>query len=105
MRSSKYTVQEVEYQMLSNEFDYHELVENSENFGIKRFKDAIYRGEIDPQTNKRVGKGVIVYKNGRIYEGEWEDDKRQGRGYERFANGNVYQGEFLQGKANGKGLY
>lgn len=33
--------------MLSNEFDYQELVETSENFGVKRFKDAIYRGEID----------------------------------------------------------
>ena len=91
--------------MLSNEFDYQELLEHSENFGVKRYKDAVFRGEIDPETNKRVGKGVIVYKNGRTYEGEWVSDKRQGRGYERFANGNIYQGEFLEGKAHGKGLY
>jgi hypothetical protein len=80
----------MEYQMLSNEFDYQELLDNSENFGVKRYKDAVFRGEIDPDTNKRVGKGVIVYKNGRTYEGEWVGDKRQGRGYERFANGNIY---------------
>ena len=76
--------------MLSNEFDYHELLDHSETFGVKRFKDAIYRGEIDPDNNKRHGKGVIVYKNGRVYEGEWLNDKRQGRGFERFANGNTY---------------
>jgi hypothetical protein len=76
--------------MLSNEFDYIELLENSEFFGVKKFKDAIYRGEIDMSTTKRHGKGVIVYNNGRIYEGEWVDDKREGRGYEKFANGNVY---------------
>ena len=75
--------------MLSNEFDYPDLIENSDNFGIKRFKDAIFRGEID-ENNKRNGKGVIVYKNGRVYEGDWLDDKRQGRGYELFSNGNVY---------------
>lgn len=76
--------------MLSNEFDYHDIVENSEDFGVKKFKDAIYRGELDQETGKRHGKGVIVYKNGRTYEGEWICDKRQGRGFERFANGNVY---------------
>jgi hypothetical protein len=79
----------MEYTMLSNEFDYPDLIENSDNFGIKRFKDAIFRGEID-ENNKRNGKGVIVYKNGRVYEGDWLDDKRQGRGYELFSNGNVY---------------
>ncbi|TNV84245.1 hypothetical protein FGO68_gene59 [Halteria grandinella] len=103
--SSKFTQSDLDYQMLSNEFDYHELLDHAETFGVKRFKDAIYRGEIEPESNKRHGKGVIVYKNGRVYEGEWLNDKRQGRGYERFANGNTYQGEFKEGKAHGKGLY
>jgi hypothetical protein len=97
--------EDTDYQMLSNEFDYHELMDTSENFGVKRYKDAVFRGDIDPESNKRVGKGVIVYKNGRTYEGDWALDKREGRGFERFANGNVYQGEFTNGKANGKGLY
>ena len=70
-------------------------MEHADNFGVKRFKDAIFRGEID-ESNKRNGKGVIVYKNGgRVYEGDWYMDKRQGRGYEMFANGNIYQGEFF----------
>lgn len=54
-----YTDADLEYIMLSNEFDYDELVENAENFGVKRFKDAVYRGEINQQTKKRKGRGVI----------------------------------------------
>ena len=56
------------YQMVSNEFDYEELLE-SELFGIKKYRDAIYRGEIE--NRKRQGKGVIIYDNGRLYEGDW----------------------------------
>ena len=76
--------------MLSNEFDYQDLIENSQLFGIKRFKDAIFRGEIDPVSNIRHGKGVNIYENGRIFEGDWFNDKRHGRGFEKFPNGNVY---------------
>ena len=77
--------------MESYEFDY-ELIRESEFFGIKKYKDAVFKGEI--QDKKRNGKGVIVYNNGRLYEGDWKDDKRDGRGYERFANGHVYHGEY-----------
>jgi len=47
----------------------------------------------------------MKYTNGRLYEGEWENDQRHGRGYERYPNGNIYQGEFQYGKAHGKGRY
>ena len=90
---------------MSNEFDYHMLLENSEDFGVKRFKDAIYRGELHTVTGKRHGKGIILYTNRRTFEGDWHEDRRDGRGYERFANGNVYQGEYKGGKAHGKGVY
>jgi len=78
--------------MESNEFDY-EIIKASEYYGIKQYKDAVYKGEL--RDRKRDGKGVIIYNNGRVYEGEWQDDKRHGRGYERFVNGNTYQGEFV----------
>ena len=61
------------YEMLSNEFDYEEL-KNSDNFYVKKYRDSIYRGEI--ANRKRHGKGVIVYDNKRIYEGDWVQDKR-----------------------------
>lgn len=34
--------------------------------------------------------GVMIYDNGRIYEGFWENDRRDGLGFERYANGNTY---------------
>ena len=66
--------------MISNEFNYDEIA-SKENFGIKNYKDSIYRGELS-SNRKRHGKGVITYFNGRIYEGEWQGDKRHGHGYE-----------------------
>ena len=73
--------------MESNEFDYDQI-KVLETFGIKQYKDAVYKGEL--KDRKREGKGVIIYNNGRVYEGDWVDDKRHGRGFERFLNGNTY---------------
>ena len=35
---------------------------------------------------KRNGKGVMKYRNGRQYEGDWVDDIREGKGFERYPN-------------------
>ena len=43
----------------------------------------------------------MLYKTGRIYEGEWLNDLRHGKGYEKYHNGNVYLGMFDTGKAHG----
>ena len=56
--------------MISNEFDY-ETIRKSDTFGIKQYRDCIYRGQLDEVNRQRDGLGVLVYKNGRIYEGEW----------------------------------
>ena len=76
--------------MISTEFDYNQIRENSLNFGIKQYKDSLFRGELHPETQKRHGKGVIIYHSGRVYEGDWVDDKREGSGYELYQNGNTY---------------
>jgi hypothetical protein len=52
--------------MESSEFLFEELLQ-SEHFAIKHYKDSIYRGEV--VERKREGKGVILYNNGRVYEG------------------------------------
>ena len=72
-------------------FDYG-LVRKAEGFGIKKYSDAIYRGELT--TGKRQGLGVMLYKKNRVYEGEWRSDLRHGKGYERYSNGNKYEGDF-----------
>ena len=73
------------YQMITDLFDFEEL-KTREIFAIKRYKESLYRGEV--QEGKRHGQGICVYEIGRVYEGDWNDDKRHGKGYERFSNGN-----------------
>lgn len=93
-----------DYVMKSELFDYNELSQSG-YFKIKKYKDAVYRGEINPKTKMRHGTGVMEYDNGRVYEGEWKEDLRNGSGYELYANGNNYLGEFKSGKADGRGVY
>ena len=52
--------------MESTVFDYEE-VKKMQSFGIKKYSDAIYRGEL--QSGKRHGFGVMLYKKNRVYEG------------------------------------
>ena len=47
-------------------FDY-EVLKQGENFGLKKYNDAVYRGELT--EGKRHGMGVMVYRKARIYEG------------------------------------
>ena len=69
----------LEYEMESDEFLYEEVKE-SELFGIKKYRDSTYKGEI--LNRLREGRGVIIYESGRVYEGYWHTDKRHGSGYE-----------------------
>jgi hypothetical protein len=94
----------LDYDMKSEQFDFEQLTHNP-HFKIKKFKDAIYRGCIHPESGLRQGLGVMEYDNGRVYEGTWEEDLRNGKGFERYANGNRYEGDFEAGKAHGKGFY
>lgn len=89
--------------MISSIFNYDEL-KTKHNFQIIKFKDAVYRGLI-LNVDKREGYGVMIYDNGRIYEGKWQNDKRHGSGFERYSNGNAYEGLFERGKAYGEGIY
>jgi hypothetical protein len=78
--------------MESQIFDYEGGVRKSERFGVKKYSDAVYKGEL--QNGKRNGLGVMIYKKNRVYEGEWLNDLRHGKGYERYSNDNKYEGEF-----------
>ena len=99
--------------MESNEIDFVEWLDSFEEDGhstliqVKKYKDAIYIGQVQEKNGKffRHGKGIMIYQNGRKYEGEWLDDLRNGRGFEKYANGNLYTGSFKDGKANGHGNY
>lgn len=47
----------------------------------------------------------MIYNNGRVYEGIWENDFKHGKGYERFSNSSKYEGNFMNGKPEGVGIY
>ena len=103
-KQAKWDINELneEYVMESNMFDY-EQVKQGEHFGIKKYTDAIYRGEL--VSGKREGYGVMVYRKNRVYEGQWLNDYREGKGMEKYSNGNTYEGDFKRGKADGRGVY
>ena len=54
--------------MVSQLFDYGQIIE-AEEFNIKRTKNTLYKGTL--VERKRHGLGVLIYANGRVYEGEW----------------------------------
>ena len=80
-----------------------EEVKKSNEYGSKKYTDAIYEGEL--VDGRRHGLGIMRYSNGRFYEGGWKNDFREGKGYEKYSNGNTYEGDFSKGKAQGKGVY
>jgi len=47
----------------------------------------------------------MMYKNSRIYEGEWYNDQKKGYGAEKFPNGCYFKGQYLNGKPSGAGSY
>lgn len=88
--------------MESDVFDFNEL-KNSEMFGIKKYQDAIYKGEI--LSGKRNGKGVYKWNNGEIYDGEWKNGVKEGYGVWKGIFGDSYIGEWKNSKADGYGVH
>lgn len=48
--------------------------------------------------------GLMIYRNGNIYDGMWNDGQHHGLGQIIFSNGNIYTGNFVNNKMNGIGL-
>lgn len=44
------------------------------------------------------GKGVLIWGDGREYEGDFVRDKRHGYGEFKYKDGKVYTGEWSNGK-------
>lgn len=51
------------------------------------------------------GFGKFKWASGRMYEGNWADDQKSGVGVLTFKGGNEYAGEFLNEKREGYGYY
>lgn len=67
----------------------------------------VYEGEMNIGNNIRDGKGVCLYNNNMIYEGEWRNNKEHGHG--SLFNGDrsqtIYVGDWEKGKMHGNGTY
>ena len=79
-----------DYEMISGLFQFNVTRDTDPNYGIKRYRNSLYKGAL--AKKKRHGLGVLMYANGRTYEGEWQIEKRNGRGFELFINGSKYIG-------------
>ena len=51
-----------------------------DSFSMKKYIEGVYYGEFD-SDKKKEGRGVIFYKNGKLYEGQFSNDLKNGKGY------------------------
>lgn len=50
------------------------------------------------------GKGVYRYRNGSVYDGDWQNGERNGFGRKEDEDGYVYEGEWKNNCRHGKGI-
>ncbi len=73
--------------------------------GVDAFEEGTYCGFWNKAINKKEGKGIMMYSDGRIYEGYWKNDLPWGNGRWILPSGNVYEGQVHKGKFHGYGRY
>lgn len=54
---------------------------NHEESKIKKYEKGVYYGEIDERIGKQNGFGIMIYFDGKIYQGYWKDGKKNGKGF------------------------
>mmetsp|Transcript_6477 Transcript_6477/g.9584 ORF Transcript_6477/g.9584 Transcript_6477/m.9584 type:complete len:254 (+) Transcript_6477:3-764(+) len=63
-----------------------------------------YDGEVNGE-GQRNGHGVMQWKNGHTYKGDWKHDKEDGQGRYMFPSGAGYFGNLKQGRKEGRGKF
>jgi len=48
--------------------------------------------------------GVMIYKNGEKYEGQWIDDEKGPQGTYFYSDGSVYKGDIINETKEGSGI-
>ncbi|KRX02793.1 hypothetical protein PPERSA_02283 [Pseudocohnilembus persalinus] len=76
----------------------HPTVENI----LAKLGDFDY-GDDQEFSDIPVLKSPIIYENGSIYFGQFQDNIKQGKGKQLWADGSLYEGYFLNDQATGKG--
>lgn len=71
---------------------------------LYRWKNGdVFNGQFN--QGKRNGQGSYTWASGSNYTGEWKDGKRHGKGTYLYANGDKYVGSFENDKRHGTGIY
>lgn len=65
----------------------------------------MYKGQWSKKNNKKDGIGILFFKDGSKYEGQFKNGFMSGKGRKLFVNGEYYLGEFALDKANGYGTF
>ena len=47
----------------------------------------------------------LLYNNGDIFEGEFENEERNGHGIIKYFNGDIFEGEFKNDERNGHAIF
>lgn len=73
----------------------------------RRYLKFTYTGNIFEDRNKNYphGHGIAYYKNGSVYEGEFDFGRRHGYGKLTYNDGSIYEGTFTDDTRNGFGTY
>lgn len=72
--------------------------------GVYRWKNgAVYEGDYD--HGMRQGLGSYRYRNGTVYRGSWKNGVKSGPGTITYTNGDSFSGVFDEDRKNGKGCY
>ncbi|VEU34014.1 unnamed protein product [Pseudo-nitzschia multistriata] len=66
---------------------------------------VVYEGEM--VDGKREGRGICLFSDGTLYEGEWKRNKEHGYGTLTTSDRTrtIYEGEWERGRMQGKGVY
>ena len=100
---------------INNKINLEEEEKNKDNMNIyinqiKEYINGQYKGIM--LNNKKEIKGIMIYKNGATYDGQWKNDKKNGKGifissyYYNCKNhiGMKYEGDFQDDKIEGYGI-
>ena len=65
----------------------------------------VYVGEWSRELKQRAGKGMQIWADGSVHEGQWARNKAVGLGRLIDADGNLYEGYWLSDEFHGTGRY
>lgn len=66
---------------------------------------SVYYGEWKLGTNIKHGRGIQIWDDGSMYQGQFHNNKAHYLGKLIHQDGDFYEGEWFEGKAQGKGMF